>query len=244
MLSRPVTITVGALADMLRIHRVGELPIVLQPDPTWNDPTADQHAAEAAWQEFTKVGLARRSGRLDGDTVDTLHVLARPSVEYLAVVLGEDYQDGVVVAARGDETVIAYRAGETVTLTSVRAASGPETLLRQIPDAPPAPIEAVNVPVNGLAEEARDSFADASSAARDSRTMAMLRRQQVVCQGELYVGVRDAYGRYRRSPAVQFQDYPAGRVLVVISGGYLSIVPATKVVLRDRLRAAYRELVQ
>lgn len=244
MLARPVTVTVSALASMLRIHHVGELPIVLQPNPTWCGPAADQHAADMASREFTRVGLTGRSGRLDADTVDTLHVLARPSVEYLAVLLGEDHQDGVVVAARGDETVVAYRAGDTVTLTSVRAASLPETLLRQIPDAPPAPIEAVNMRVDDLVGRDGDPLVDGSAGTGDTRTMAFLKRQPLVCQGELYVAVRDAYGRYRRSPAVRFQDYTAGRVLVVVSRGYLSIAPATKVLLRDRLRTAHKELVE
>ena len=46
-MSRPVTITVGALADMLRIHEVGELPVAIQPDPVWSDPASDREGADA-----------------------------------------------------------------------------------------------------------------------------------------------------------------------------------------------------
>jgi hypothetical protein len=236
VLSRPVTITVGALADMLRIHQIGELPVVIQPDPVWSDPVSDQETAEAAWREFTEVGLTDRPGRLSGGALDTLHVLVRPSLEYLAVVLGKDWQDGVVVAERGQEAVIAHRAGDEVTLSSLRHASMPETLLRQIPDAKPAPIESVNVRVGDLADRDGDSFGGASPTARDARALAYLQRQRLVHQGELYVAMRDAYGRRQRSPAIRFQDYRAGRVVVVFGGGYLSVAPATKVLLRGRLR--------
>lgn len=231
-----------ALADMLRAHQIGELPVVIQPDPVWSDSASDEEAGEVAWREFADVGLADRSGRLGGDVLDTLHVLARPRLEYQAMLLGRDSVDGVVLAAHGEEAVIAERVGDTVTLSSVRHVSLPETFLRQIPDARPAPIEAVNVRVDDLAGRDGDSFGDTSAMARDARTLAYLKRQRLIRQGELYVATRDAYGRRRVSPAIRFQDYRTGRVAVVIGDGYLSVVPATKVLLRDRLRTAHSTL--
>ncbi len=239
MLSRPVTVTVRALSDMFRIHDIGELPVVIQPDPSWHDPVSDRTVTDAAWRVFTRVNLADRPGRLHGHALDVLHLLARPSIEYVGVVLGRDYQDGVVVAARGDEAVIAYRTGAAVTLTSVRHASLPETLLRQIPDVRPAVVDAINVRVDDIAART-----ERSSAIRDSHTLRLLKRQRLLGQGELYVAIRDAYGRRRRSGPIRYQDYRIGRVVVVIADGYLSVAPATKVLLRDRLRAAHQALAE
>jgi hypothetical protein len=220
---------------MFRIHDVGELPVVIQPDPVWHDPVSDRAAIDTAWRVFTRVNLVDRPGRLHGHALDVLHLLARPSVEYVGVVLGRDYQDGVVVAARGDDAVIAYRTGAAVTLTSVRHASLPETLLRQIPDVRPAPIDSVNVRTDDVA---------AGIAPGHVRTLRLLKRQRLLEQGELHVAVRDTYGRRRRSDPIRYQDYRIGRVIVVIADGYLSVAPATKILLRDRLRTVHRQLTE
>jgi hypothetical protein len=240
MLRRPITITVGAWATMLRIQQVGDMPMAIQPDPVWCDPDSDQHATEAAWREFGEVGLVERPGRLDGDALDSLHVLARPQVEYLGVFLADSHRDAVAVATLGSETLVANRTGDAVTLASIRDASLPETLLRHIPDAPPAPVAAVNVRVES--DDGNDPYAPPSSS-RDARTLTFLTRQRLARQGELYVAARDHYGRRSCSPAIRFQDYDVGRVVVVIDHAFLSIAPATKVQLRDRLRALYRDLI-
>jgi hypothetical protein len=231
VLSRPVTITVGALADMLRVHEAGELPVAIAPDPVWSDAESDRAAVGTAWGEFAEVGLVSRPGRLDGDALDTLQVLARPSVEYTAIMVRNGRQGSVVVAGLGDEAVIARRAGRAVTLTSAPYRSLPDALVQRIPDRRPAPIDAVNVRTG-------DQRCDSP----DFHTLAYLSSQRLIGQGELYVAVRNAYGRRQRSGPVRYQDYGVGRVVVVVSGGYLSVAPATKLLLRDRLRAAYWEI--
>jgi hypothetical protein len=233
VLSRPVKITVRALADMLRIQGIGALPVAIQPEPVVFDPDSDRDAAEGAWQDFRDVGLVNRRGRLDGEALDTLHVLARPGIEYTAIVVGSGYHDEIIVAAHGSETVIARRVDHAVTLASVRNASLPETLLREIPDAHPARIGAINVRIDGSAEPT----------ARDARTLAYLTGHHPTGHGELSVAVRDPYGRRRRSTPIRYQDFPIGRVVVVIGGGYLSVAPATKVLLRDRLHSAHQKLL-
>jgi ESAT-6 protein secretion system EspG family protein len=244
MLSRPVTVTATALSDMLRIHGVGEPPAAIRPDPTWSDPVSEHEAERAAWREFADVHLVDRPGRLSADALDALHALARPSVAYIGVVLGKDSGRAVVVAARGDEAIAARRAGDAVTLTSVCHRSLPETLLRRIPDARPAPIDAINVRIDDLATHQHgDPFGGGSPTAQDVRSLYHLTERRLVGQGELYVAVRDAYGRQHRGSPIRYQDYRIGRVALFIGGGYLSVAPATKILLRDRLQAAHQDLV-
>lgn len=228
MLSRSVTVTVRALADMVRMQTGGELPAAVQPDPVWQDSDGDTSAAQAAWREFGEVGLVQRPGELVGDVHELLRVLARPSVEYTGIVLTGTRRTGVVVASLGDDVVVAQRNGRVVSLSGAPHTDLPDALVRRLPAARPAPIDAINVRVDGPRE-------------RDGGAVAYLRRQRLVRQGELSVSVRDGYGRARRSGPVRFQDYRVGRVVVVVGGGYLSVAPATGALLRERLLVAYRE---
>lgn len=244
MVAGPVTITVGALSTILRSHNIGEPPLVIRPNPVWTDPDGDREAEAAAWKEFREIDWVDRRGRLDREALDGLHLLVRPSIEYTAVFMADGHQHNVVVAGHGDDMVMAYREGQAVTLTMARHQSLPETLLRQIPDARPAPIEALNVRLSDLAALQSDgelAGGNSSYTARDARTVGLLIKRRLVGQGELYVGVRDHYGRRRVSAPVRYQDYKPGRVVVVISGGFLSVAPATKKLLLDRLHRARQE---
>lgn len=244
-MARSVTITVGALAGVLRAQEIGEPPVLVQPNLVWTDPEADRKADAAKWTEFAEVGLVDRRGRLDGDVLDTLHVLARPSVEYQVVFTTGGRENRVVIAVRGDEAVLAYREGNAVTLTSLRRAPVAETLLRQIPDARPAPIGTLNVRVTDLASlknREDDPFGDAGSTAQQAHALAILAKARLLGQGELYVGVRDHSGRRQLSPPIRYQDYKVGRVVIITDAGYLSVAPASKQQLLTRLRDAHQAL--
>ncbi|HYS40207.1 MAG TPA: ESX secretion-associated protein EspG [Pseudonocardiaceae bacterium] len=239
MLSGPVTVTVGALSTMLRAQGIGELPVAIRPGAVWRDPDGEREAEAAALAEFREIRWVDRGSRLDGDALDSLHVLARPGVEYTAILVHAERQDAVVVAGRGDEAVIAYREGDAVTLSCLRHQSLPETLLRQIPDARPAPIDALNARVADM--DARNGEADPVG---DARMLARLGRRRLVGQGELSVATRDHYGRRQVSGPIRYQDYKFGRVVIVVSGGYVSVAPATKTLLLARLREAHRALIE
>ncbi|HEX5406754.1 MAG TPA: ESX secretion-associated protein EspG [Pseudonocardiaceae bacterium] len=213
-----MTVTVDALSTMLHAQGIGELPVAIRPGPVWRDPDGNRDAEAAAWTEFREVGWVDRDGRLVTDAQDSLHVVAHPALEYTAIIVRAGRQHVVVVAARGDDSVVIRREGGAVTLSGQRRQSLPETLLRQIPDARPAPIDALNV-----------RSADAPGA------LVELSRRRLVGQGELYVGMRDRYGRVRVSDPIRYQDYEIGRVVVVISGDYVSVAPATKALLLARL---------
>ena len=231
MLPGPATVTVNALAVLLRALSMGELPVAIRPGAVWTDADGAREAEETAWAEFRRERWADTSGRLGDDALDCLSVLSRPAVEHIAIVARDGRQDSIVLAGRGSIAVLAVRKGDSVHLTPLRDRS-PEPLLRRLPDKPPAQIDALNVRLEDAA----------SGATPDARLLAELGRRPLVGQGELYVGVRDRHGRRRLSAPIRYQDYPIGRVVVVASDGYLSVVPGTKPLLLARLREAHRTL--
>ena len=241
MVASPVTITVTALSTVMASQNIGEPPLVIRPNPVWNDPDGDRVAEAAAWTELREIDWVDRRGRLDGQALDSLHVLAHPTIEYTAVFTADGRPYHVIVAGRGDDMVMAYREGQAVTLTLAQRQSLPETLLRQIPDARPAPIDSLNLRLSelpGIRSELDLPGARSSLGAGDARLLGLLIKRRLVGQGELYVSVRDHYGRRRVSPPIRYQDYKPGRVVVVLAGGFLSVAPATKKLLLDRLHQA------
>jgi EspG family len=245
VVSGRVTVTVRALATVMRTQRCGELPLALRPAPLATDSAADRADEAAAWAEFGEVGWLDRRGRLDSDVLDSLHVVAYPSVEYTAVFAHDGRQDTAVVATRATDAVLLYREGDAVTVTLMRHGSWPETLLRQIPDARPASVDAVSIRTTdfAVASPGADPFGDdRSPTGHAARTLARLNRRHLVGQGELYVSIRDHYRRARRSQPIRYQDYRIGRVVVVSAGGYLSVAPASKTLLLSRLHDAHRDL--
>ena len=244
------------------------MPVPIAAEPLWREPAAQRRAIEAAWAEFAAAGLADRGG-LDSDAAVMLDVLTHPHAEYVAVVLTAAGIAGSVVASRGHDVIVAVRQSDDVTLAGMRGVSLPDTLIRQIPDATPAPIEPVNIRASdvpaadelagfdtglpdglqAISDQASASglhsggWGDGRSAAqRDADTIARLRGLPVLGQGEMHITLRDAYGRQRRSDPIRYQDYPIGRVVVANGQGFLSIAPASKTQLRDRLVAAHRRL--
>lgn len=241
MVASPVTITVTALSTVMASQHIGEPPLVIRPNPVWTDPDGDRVAEAAAWTELREIGWVDRRGRLDGEALDSLHVLAHPGIEYTAVFMADGRPHHVVVAGRGDDMVMAYREGQAVTISIGRRQSLPETLLRQIPDARPAPIDSLNIRLSelaGMRSEPDLAGGGRSSRAGDARLAGLLIKRRIVGQGELYVGIRDHYGRRRVSAPIRYQDYKPGRVVVVLAGGFLSVAPASKKLLLDRLHQA------
>ena len=76
MVASPVTITVTALSTVIASQHIGEPPLVIRPNPVWTDPDGDRVAEAAAWTELRQIGWVDRRGRLDGEALDSLHVLS------------------------------------------------------------------------------------------------------------------------------------------------------------------------
>jgi hypothetical protein len=137
-----------------------------------------------------------------------------------------------LVACIGTEVVVAFREGDNVTLRGLVASETiPMAFMRQVPDHQPAPIEALNIRLN----------------ATNTPEMAKLRRlvrTGRIGYGELYVGMRNQQYEYHSTVdrPVRYADYPAGRVVIAVAAGHVSVAPVTKVTLRRRLEAEYQAI--
>ncbi|HWE88071.1 MAG TPA: ESX secretion-associated protein EspG [Pseudonocardiaceae bacterium] len=253
MLGNDVTLPASALTLMLRVQQLTEEPHpTLAGAPMWTSTDEDHNANRQMWSIFERLGLVDRRGQLDGGAFRTLAILARPSVEYYAWLYHHGRQRelhaAVLVAALGDEIAVAYRDEDTdmVELSSLRHESLPETLVRQLPQVPPARIDALNLRRSDLA--ASDDTSDLFWQPGDSHTadpgkLRSLAEQSLIGTGELYVCVHDHAGRpSRTTEPIVYRDTRAGRAIIVCSAEHISIAPATPALLADRLRAAQHQL--
>jgi hypothetical protein len=227
-----VTMSAKTVDAVVHARQLGELPVLLRPDPIWTDEEMDQRA---------------RAVQLDEDTIEGLYALTHPVIEYGAVLRVAGEQRSVFVAERGRQMVVAERAGDLVTMTVVRDRSAVAELVGHIPDAIPATVDVVNVRQSELAAcggDARGFDVSLGSRERDLRTVAALIDRSLVGQGELYVGVRDQFARVALSKPVRYQDYDLGRVLVVVADGFVSLAPATKATLARRINEEYVRITQ
>jgi hypothetical protein len=249
MLARPLTVTVSALTTMLHSCGLGVAHPVIEVEPIFTDTEGDQRAQDAMRAEFRRLGMVDHQGRWDADMLDTLAVVARPSVEYFGwfnIDGGSTF--GVLVAALGEQAVVVVRGPAKVRLTAIRNHSLPETLVRQLPVVPAARIEAVNIRQGEIettaADDGRTVLVDARPGARDDlAAVRALTAEQAVGLGELYVAVRDGRGlRVSSREPIRYRDSQRGRVLITVADDYLSIAPATPVLLAARLRGAHMAL--
>ena len=242
MLRKPVVVSVAALERMCRVQSLGELPVFLRGpvrsvDVDANADQTERVADHAMWAQFKNLGLVDGRGRLDEDALDTLSCLVSAPVRYLACIVEPQRRwYSVTVAGSSFESVVARRDGDNVYLRSMRGQSPAYTLINQLPDQPPARYGSVNLRLDG---------SDRHRAPHDVETLTALMSQPRQSAGEVYVSVRD-HGVYRSNDdrPVLYADYRSGRMLVTISGGYVSFAPATTDMLVQRLNEEHRLLTE
>jgi hypothetical protein len=235
MLAEPVTISCQSLVRMCRVMELGTPHILLRGSAVWLDDDTDRAADEAMRDDFQRYGLINRSGRLDGDALDTIGCLVQPRAEYIAAITQGDKVRYIVAAAGSWETVVAVRDGDTIELRSVHDTSPPHTLIRELPEAPAARIGSLTIPLGRpeLSYRAR----------QDAAKLAALSKQRCGARGELFVGIHDSGGyRSNQDIPIVYADYESGRALLTIANGKVHVTGATKAMLVDRLTETYRQL--
>jgi len=239
-LTRAVRISADAFCQVLRDECEAEPPVIIEPEPVLRQDT-DPSRLDTA--EYARLGWVNRRGLIAGDVLDTLSVVAHPRVEYYGWFSYHAGMRSVLVACGDSEAVLVYRDGDMLTVDSLRPnESSTYALVRELPDHPPAKLDAVNVRLADLDPD--NEWAVDARTRDDARKLRFHAEQDTIGLGELWVAIRDHHRTRRVCPfPVRYRDVQAGRMLVSDAGGYASIAPATKELLRTRLEQAYRELV-
>jgi hypothetical protein len=229
---------------MLRHQRLGVHPVI-ETTPVFRDAQDNASADAAMWREFTELRLVERDGRLDQDLLDTMVILSRPAIEYFGWFTMRGRQYGALVAALGEDAVVAIRGSRAVRISPVLDEPLPETLVQQLPQTRAAHIEAVNIRRAELRSAVGPGARTVrSTVGRDVSVVRHLIASPAAGLGELHVAVRDTLDRRKATAEpIRYRDSRSGRVLVRLADDYVSIAPANPQLLADRLRAAYQELV-
>ncbi|GGM83408.1 hypothetical protein GCM10012275_62550 [Longimycelium tulufanense] len=254
MLRASVTLSTSAYDVLWHHHKLGDKPNALHtPSP---GATHEERAVleRQAWDELQQNGLIHR-GRIDEDLLDVLTLLARPTAEiYGWINRAHERHYSVLVAACGQDAVLAVLVDQILHLHPVRSTGLAGAVVAALPTVPPARGRSLTLPTEHLTlqraapddwlVEVRPGDDEATSHAR---TVLALPRTNA---GQLHVAARDRYGhRHRAAHPLTVLDTPDGRWMTQLRPGsdgrpWLVLTPADHRLLAARLnemRAALNE---
>jgi len=253
VLEKPLKLHMEALARLVRMENLGELHVTLKPAAVWRRKADQQRLETEARNEFQRLGLLDRRGRVEVEVAASLAVLCRAGAEFYGWINEGDNTKGVLAGAIGREAILAVRDGSMVNLTQIRPETLPNALVRQTPEVPPSRGEAVSVLRSDMLATVAGRQRTAAGVGMRPAPPEVRIVQQVISQpttgsGELYVAVRDRMGR--RTPArtpLRYADTPTGRWLnymtpVAEGDERVLVAPATPTDLVGRLQEMHRNL--
>lgn len=264
MLYHEVTLSLDTLATVWRKENFGDLHNTLVDAVYWHDDRGQREALGKAAEELAHHGLLG-GNQLNTAFRDTLEVVAHPTVEFFGWLTTQDSECAVLVAANGQEAVVAVREGKQVRLHPAHPDGLAEALVARLPPTPPARGRAVNLPEAGVREllahrgdappglgkplpsSAYRVFSRASEVEDATELMAALDQPRIGA-GELYVAARVGNGVRRRCQhQINYVDTAAGRWMTQLSGDqpgqrWLVAAPASRQLLISKLREMLNQL--
>ena len=255
MLEKPLKLHMEALARLVRMENMGDLHVTLRPPSVWRRK-ADQHRLETeARNEFQRLNLLDRRGRVEVEVAASLAVLCRAGAEFYGWIAEGDNTKGVLAGAIGREAILAVREGPTVSITQIRPEALPTALVAQTPEIAPSRGEAVSVLRSDMLATVSGRQRTAAGVGMRPAPPEVRIVQQVISQpltgsGELYVAVRDRMGR--RTPVrnpLRYADTATGRWLnyatpVAEGDERVLVAPASRSDLAARLQEMHRDLTR
>jgi ESX secretion-associated protein EspG len=253
VLEKPLKLHMEALARLVLMENLGDLHVTLRPQSVWRRKADRQLLETEARNEFQRLGLLDRRGRIDVEVTAALAVLCRAGAEFYGWInQGEDTR-GVLAGAIGREALLAVRDGALVTITQIRPETLPNALVAQTPEVPPARGEAVSVLRSDMLATVGGRQRTAAGvgmrpAPPEVRVVQRVIEQPVTGGGELYVAVRDRMGR--RVPVrdpLRYADTVTGRWLNQATPTQdgderVLVAPASRSDLVGRLQQMHRTL--
>lgn len=253
MLEKPLKLHMEALARLVRMENLGDLHITLKPLSVWRRKADEDRVETEARNEFQRLGLLDRRGRVEVEVAASLAVLCRAGAEFYGWINEGDNTKGVLAGAIGREAILAVRDGATVTVTQIRPEILPNALVAQTPEVAPSRGEAVSVLRSDMLATIGGRQRTAAGVGMRPAPPEVRIVQQVIAQpttgaGELYVAVRDRMGRRVpvRAP-LRYADTPNGRWLnhMTPTGDgdeRVLVAPASRSDLVARLQEMHRNL--
>ncbi|GAB1516283.1 ESX secretion-associated protein EspG [Actinophytocola sp. KF-1] len=253
MLEKPLKLHMEALARLVRMENLGDLHVTLKPQPVWRR-RADQDRLETeARNEFQRLGLLDRRGRVEVEVAASLAVLCRAGAEFYGWINEGDDTKGVLAGAIGREAILAVREGAMVTVTQIRPETLPNALVGQTPEVGASRGESVSVLRSDMLATVGGRQRTAAGVGMRPAPPEVRIVQQVIAQpttgaGELYVAIRDRMGRRVpcRAP-LRYADTPNGRWLnhttpTPDGDERVLVAPASRSDLIGRLQEMHRNL--
>jgi hypothetical protein len=255
VLEKPLTLHVEALARLVRMENLGDLHVTLKPLAVWRRKADRQRIETEARNEFQRLGLLDRRGRVEVEAAASLAVLCRAGAEFYGWINEGENTKGVLAGAIGREAILAVREGAVVTITQIRPEALPNALVAQTPEVPPSRGEAVGVLRSDMLATTGGRQRTAAGvgmrlAAPEVRIVQQIIAQPTTGAGELYVAVRDRMGRRVPAPSpLRYADTVTGRWLnhaTATPDGdeRVLVAPATRGDLVGRLQEMYRNLTR
>lgn len=220
-----MTLTISALEfDVLWEHlRFDQPPLALKMPSPGKTYTERSELADAVWDSLADRGLVGGSFGIDPGLVDLLCLLDRPQYEIDARLwIGRGVR--ALVAARGQEGVVATLEEDRLTLRSIPAEGMPQAALALLPTLQAGPGYSVTVPSKDLDEAAVEAgevdelawtLRDHGVDPEDADELASM-VSNVQARGQFGAAARDRWGRrHRPDRVVGFFDTPRGRYLQI-----------------------------
>ncbi|MFL6142602.1 MAG: ESX secretion-associated protein EspG [Labedaea sp.] len=253
VLPKPLTLPAEALARLVALENLGEPHITLKPAARWRPRQAERELETRTREEFARMGLFDRRGRLDVELVASLAVLCRAAAEFYGWIDRGETTVGVLAAAIGREAILAVRDADSVVLRQIRPETLPEALVGETADVRPARGDAFSL-LQSEALASVDGRRPTESGVGTRPASTEVRLAQKVAElptkggGQLYVAIRDGLGRRRcTTEPLRYADTPVGRWLnqttrLPNGDNRILIAPATRHDLVVRLQEMHRAL--
>jgi EspG family len=253
VLPSPLTMPADALGRLVQLENLGDLHVTMRPLAKWRPKAFQDQLETVVRQEFIRMGLLDRRGRVEVELAASLAVLCRAGAEFYGWINEGDRTRAVLAAAIGREAVLAVRDGESVTINQIRPDSLPDVLVAQTPEVRPARGDTFNILRSEvLASAGGRRRSEAGVGYRppppEIRVVQQVMSLPTTGGGELYVAVRDRMSRRRTVPyPLRYADTESGRWLNHMTdapGGEhrVMVSPATRTDLVRRLQEMHRDL--
>lgn len=210
---------------------------------------------EQAWQSLAERGLTNR-GRLSGEMLDKLSLLARPQLA-LDVWVWADREISALVASGGGDALLAMVDGPEVWLIPARASALAEAAVTVIGDSPPGSGRSVSLPHEALrrADTAAGGQPQAMVTALEDRGVGLAQAQELarmlvgqLGRGQFGVQRTSRDGQVHRADrVVAFYDNDTGRYLMQLGRNadgrdWATVAPADNGLLIQRIRELIDEV--